>query len=93
MEASGIINIDKELCMGCGRCKEVCPVDAIYGEEGEPLSINQDKCVMCGQCVQVCSAYDMDFNKDMSKGSKRFKERGMIDEVTEPILQLTIREL
>lgn len=97
METSGIINIDKELCEGCGRCKEVCPVDAIYGEEGEAYTIDQDKCVMCGQCVQICSAYDTEFNKDMKKGSKRFKERGMIDEITEPIFAAynkgTIREL
>ncbi len=97
METSGTINIDKELCVGCGRCKEVCPVDAISGEEGQPHVIDQDKCVMCGQCVQICSAYDMDFNKHMEKGSKRFKERGMIDEITEPIFAAynkgTIRKL
>lgn len=57
METSGIINIDKELCEGCGRCKEICPVDAIYGEEGEAYTIDQDKCVMCGQCVQIGRAH------------------------------------
>lgn len=85
MEISGIINIDKEICEGCERCKEICPVDAIYGEGGKPLSIDQDKCVMCGQCIQVCSVYDVEFNKDMSKGSKKFEERGMLNEVKEPI--------
>ena len=40
-----IINIDKDLCTGCRRCSEVCPVNAIEGKQGNPQSINRD--VMC----------------------------------------------
>ena len=59
-----IINIDKELCTGCRRCSEVCPVNAIEGEKGNPQSINRDLCVLCGQCVQICSAYSLGNNKN-----------------------------
>ncbi|HEY8803541.1 MAG TPA: [Fe-Fe] hydrogenase large subunit C-terminal domain-containing protein, partial [Clostridium sp.] len=59
-----IININKELCTGCRRCTDVCPVDAIGGTQGEPQSINRDLCVLCGQCVQICSVYSLKNNKN-----------------------------
>jgi len=71
------IKIDAELCTGCRRCSEVCPVDAIEGEEGKPQSVNIAKCVMCGQCVQICSAYDSPFEQYATSRSQRLKERNM----------------
>ena len=32
----GLVNIDKDLCTGCRQCEEVCPVNAIKGEVGNP---------------------------------------------------------
>lgn len=62
--------IDKDKCIKCGKCKEVCPYGAIinYGRpcaqacgvnaiESDSLGrakINYDKCVSCGQCMQAC---------------------------------------
>ncbi len=42
-------------CRGCYAhpCSEVCPVDAIYFENGKSV-INKDKCVRCGKCVAAC---------------------------------------
>lgn len=40
-------------CIKCKRCGKVCPVDAIYYEDG--LSrIDPDKCINCGECIKVC---------------------------------------
>lgn len=80
-----IINIDKELCTGCRRCAEVCPVNAIEGEEGKPQTINSDRCVICGQCVQKCSVYASNFEEDITAIDVKKDERGMLESVKEPI--------
>ena len=42
-------------CMGCVArpCKEVCPKDAIYFENGKS-HIDPEKCIKCGKCKAVC---------------------------------------
>lgn len=41
-------------CIGCTRCKQVCPVDCIAGEPRELHVIDQDECIKCGACYDVC---------------------------------------
>lgn len=80
-----IIKIDIELCTGCKRCAEVCPVNAIEGADGKPQSINVEKCVMCGQCIQICSAYASVFEEYPTSRAKRLLERNMPATLTEPL--------
>jgi uncharacterized protein (DUF362 family)/ferredoxin len=46
--------LDRELCDRCGRCVEVCPVDAI---DLEKLRILYDRCkeVRCMRCFEACT--------------------------------------
>jgi pyruvate formate lyase activating enzyme len=44
-----------EKCIGCGRCKEVCPNKAILLTDGKAETA-ADKCNFCGRCAEVCSA-------------------------------------
>ena len=46
--------IDKEKCVGCGRCKVVCPSKAVSGKKKKLHKINQKKCVKCGACFENC---------------------------------------
>lgn len=62
--------IDREKCIRCGRCRDVCPyqaivrferpcaascgVDAIESDYLGRARINQEKCVACGQCLIHC---------------------------------------
>ena len=53
--------IDKDKCIGCGKCAKNCPVDAItktdYIAPGKKLpayTIDTAKCIKCGACVAGC---------------------------------------
>ena len=62
--------IDEEKCIKCGRCRDVCPynaiirlerpcaaacgVDAIGNDAHGLASIDYDKCVSCGMCIVRC---------------------------------------
>ena len=44
--------IDKKNCNGCGKCVEVCPVNAIKIEKDK--AVVSDECIECGACVGDC---------------------------------------
>jgi coenzyme F420-reducing hydrogenase beta subunit len=45
--------VDEEKCNGCGRCAELCRVDAISIVLGKSV-IDRDKCISCGWCIRGC---------------------------------------
>ena len=49
----------KEKCCGCGACKEICPVSAIYMIEDKDgfvyPEIDEEKCISCGLCEKKCA--------------------------------------
>lgn len=47
-------SIDRQSCMSCGRCLQVCPSDAIDFDMDGKAIIDQTKCTQCGRCVRVC---------------------------------------
>jgi NADH-quinone oxidoreductase subunit F len=46
--------IDPMICTGCGECLDVCPEEAIEGEDGFIHMIDEKLCVKCGKCVPAC---------------------------------------
>lgn len=46
--------IDKETCIGCGACEEVCPVSCISEETDGKRVIDEDACISCGACADAC---------------------------------------
>jgi len=44
--------IDKERCIGCGRCVPYCPMNAIT-LENKKAEVQLDECVECGVCLRI----------------------------------------
>ncbi len=45
-----------DLCIGCTKCAQGCPSDAIAMKPYERHEIDDAKCVRCGTCADVCPA-------------------------------------
>ncbi len=53
--------IDKDKCIGCGKCARNCPVDTIVktdyiapGHKLPSFTIDTSKCIKCGACMSGC---------------------------------------
>jgi len=42
-------------CVGCGRCVEACPSNAIRVDDTYGLLTDRAACTRCGRCIDVCS--------------------------------------
>ncbi|PKM51441.1 MAG: (Fe-S)-binding protein [Firmicutes bacterium HGW-Firmicutes-7] len=50
-----IPKINNEVCINCGKCEKICPIEAIgQNDAGELPIINKDICLGCGVCVRAC---------------------------------------
>ena len=49
-----IVFIEEKDCVGCGRCLEICPVDAIIGSTNSIHNVIADMCIGCNLCIAVC---------------------------------------
>jgi RnfABCDGE-type electron transport complex B subunit len=41
-------------CIGCTKCIQVCPVDAIMGAAKQMHSVIKDECTGCALCINSC---------------------------------------
>ncbi len=51
------VEINREICNGCNRCEEICPMDVLAPnpERGGPPLVNYpEECWFCGSCVELC---------------------------------------
>jgi Na+-translocating ferredoxin:NAD+ oxidoreductase RNF subunit RnfB len=44
-------------CIGCTRCAQHCPADAIAVTPYQRHEIDQEKCTKCDTCVRVCPVH------------------------------------
>ncbi|MFX1574399.1 MAG: ATP-binding protein [Promethearchaeota archaeon] len=55
MKTNYFIEIDSELCIGCGICVDRCQMDALM-LVNDISTVNRKKCLGCGLCVITCSS-------------------------------------
>lgn len=48
------LRLDRDACVGCGRCLEVCPHDVFALAEGKAVIVERDACMECGACARNC---------------------------------------
>ncbi|MBR0385755.1 MAG: 4Fe-4S binding protein [Erysipelotrichaceae bacterium] len=48
------VEVNKEICIGCGSCVGVCPVEAISLDEEGKAESNSEICIDCGACMGTC---------------------------------------
>lgn len=46
--------IDEDLCIGCTKCIQACPVDAIVGAAKRMHTVIADECTGCELCIPPC---------------------------------------
>ncbi|NVM43696.1 MAG: electron transfer flavoprotein subunit alpha, partial [Candidatus Lokiarchaeota archaeon] len=56
------INIDDELCTGCGNCIDSCPFGAIELEDDKAKIL--PNCTLCGACVEICPVEAIKLDRD-----------------------------
>ena len=45
--------INQDQCIGCNKCVDICPVNAISIKNGKAF-IDQEKCIHCKKCLNIC---------------------------------------
>jgi NAD-dependent dihydropyrimidine dehydrogenase PreA subunit len=48
------LELDEELCVGCGMCLEVCPHAVFVLGERKAHIVERDACMECGACARNC---------------------------------------
>jgi len=51
-EAAAVV--DEARCIGCARCIDACPVDAIVGAQGLMHTVVENWCIGCALCLPPC---------------------------------------
>ncbi|MHB1397672.1 MAG: mercury methylation ferredoxin HgcB [Trichloromonadaceae bacterium] len=75
------LRYDRERCIGCGRCIEICPhaVFALTGDKA--VVIDLDACIECGACARNCppTAIKVDSGTGCASGliNEWLMERGL----------------
>ena len=54
MKRTAVALIDEPRCIGCARCIEACPVDAIAGARGFMHAVIAEYCTGCELCLPPC---------------------------------------
>lgn len=65
--------LDREKCIGCGKCTRMCPVQRLSTEDGK-VAFRQEgpACIHCGECIAACRLSAISFDADLDKWNNMF---------------------
>ena len=74
-------SINEQECIGCTKCIQACPVDAIIGTSKHMHAIIDHECTGCGLCIEPCPVDCIEMVEldsplyDKARAQKRYQER------------------
>ena len=66
---AGSFRVNKNLCDGCGLCRDLCPMHSIYMKDNHPAW--KVKCSHCTSCINNCPKKAIEYGQ-VTKGSPRY---------------------
>ena len=54
MKRESVALVEEARCIGCTRCIDACPVDAIVGAQGLMHTVVESWCIGCALCLPPC---------------------------------------
>jgi electron transport complex protein RnfB len=73
MKRDAVALVDESRCIGCTRCIDACPVDAIVGAQGLMHSVVEPWCIGCALCLPPCPVDCIDMVRARSAWSEELK--------------------
>lgn len=69
--------IREDDCIGCTKCMQVCPTDAIVGSSKMIHTVIMRDCTGCGLCVPACPVDCIEMNHDTAMRAATPEEQGL----------------
>ncbi|MFI4956329.1 MAG: RnfABCDGE type electron transport complex subunit B [Gammaproteobacteria bacterium] len=67
---SHVAFIREDVCIGCTKCIDVCPTDAIVGASSQAHTVVASLCIACDLCLPPCPVNCIDL-VDRQEGSEK----------------------
>ncbi len=69
------VQVNKERCVGCGKCVKICPQQALHLADGKSV-VDLSRCIGCFECITVCppKAISIDWATEMVPFMERMTE-------------------
>ena len=78
MKREAVALVDEARCIGCTRCIDACPVDAIVGAQSLMHTVVEPWCIGCALCLPPCPVDCIDmvpphgaWNADLKRAAGR----------------------
>src|SRR6266852_5575006 len=81
MKRPTVAVVDEERCIGCARCIDACPVDAIVGAQGYMQTVVESWCIGCELCAPSGGEWSPALKRAAGERGRRRRERLARDEV------------